>query len=81
MRWHGWPVGWAAPPCICDSRRFFRELAIAKGDGRYGRVLRGLAKTDLVVLDDWGLAPLQLTSIAAICWNSSTIGMDGGPLS
>jgi DNA replication protein DnaC len=38
--------------------RFFRELAIAKGDGRYGRLLRSLAKTDLVVLDDWGLAPL-----------------------
>lgn len=38
--------------------RFFRELAVAKGDGRYGRLLRSLAKTDLVVLDDWGLAPL-----------------------
>ena len=38
--------------------RFFRDLAIAKGDGRYGRLLRSLAKTDLVVLDDWGLAPL-----------------------
>jgi DNA replication protein DnaC len=38
--------------------RFFRDLSIAKGDGRYGRVLRSLAKTDLVVLDDWGLAPL-----------------------
>ena len=38
--------------------RFFRDLAVAKGDGRYGRVLRSLAKTDLVVLDDWGLAPL-----------------------
>ena len=38
--------------------RFFRELTIAQGDGRYGRLLRSLAKTDLVVLDDWGLAPL-----------------------
>lgn len=38
--------------------RFFRDLAVAKGDGRYGRLLRSLAKTDLVVLDDWGLAPL-----------------------
>ena len=38
--------------------RFFRELAIAKGDGRYGRLLRSLAKTDLVALDHWGLAPL-----------------------
>lgn len=38
--------------------QFFRELAIAKGDGRYGRLLRSLGKTDLVVLNDWGLAPL-----------------------
>lgn len=38
--------------------RFFRDLAVAKGDGRYGRLLRSLGKTDLVVLDDWGLAPL-----------------------
>jgi DNA replication protein DnaC len=38
--------------------RFFRDLAVAKGDGRYGRLLRSLAKTDLVLLDDWGLAPL-----------------------
>lgn len=38
--------------------RFFRDLAVAKGDGRYGRLLRSLAKTDLVALDDWGLAPL-----------------------
>ena len=34
------------------------QIALARGDGRYGRVLRSLAKTDLVVLDDWGLAPL-----------------------
>jgi len=38
--------------------RFFRDLAVAKGDGRYGRLLRSLARTELVVLDDWGLAPL-----------------------
>ena len=38
--------------------RFFRDLAVAKGDGRYGRLLRSLAKTDLLLLDDWGLAPL-----------------------
>lgn len=38
--------------------RFFRDLAVAKGDGRYGRLLRSLAKTELVVLDDWALAPL-----------------------
>ncbi|MGB8145967.1 MAG: ATP-binding protein, partial [Chromatiaceae bacterium] len=30
---------------------------IARADGRYPKVLAELAKTDLLVLDDWGLAP------------------------
>lgn len=37
--------------------RLFRDLHIARSDGSWDRLLRGLAKTDLVVLDDWGLAP------------------------
>ncbi len=39
--------------------RFFRELSIAKGDGRYPKLMRTLAKTDLLVLDDFGAAPLS----------------------
>lgn len=35
--------------------RLFDELALAKADGTYGRVLRTLAKTDVLVLDDLGL--------------------------
>jgi DNA replication protein DnaC len=38
--------------------RLFHELHVARGDGSYPRVLARLAKTDLLVLDDWGLAPL-----------------------
>ena len=34
--------------------RLFQELAIARGDGRYDRLLRALARTDLLILDDWG---------------------------
>jgi DNA replication protein DnaC len=37
--------------------RFLPALAIAKGDGRYGKVLTTLAKTDVLMLDDWGRAP------------------------
>lgn len=33
-----------------------RDLHIAKGDGRYGKLLTSYAKTDLLVFDDWGLA-------------------------
>ncbi len=31
---------------------------LAKGDGRDGHLRRSLAKTDLVVLGEWGMAPL-----------------------
>lgn len=40
------------------ASRFFQELAMAKGDGSYAVLLQKIAKTDLLVLDDWGLAPL-----------------------
>lgn len=37
--------------------RLFQELLIAKSDGRYARFMQQLAKTDVVILDDWGLSP------------------------
>jgi len=38
--------------------RLFEELRIAHGDGSFGKRLLALAKADLLILDDWGLAPL-----------------------
>jgi DNA replication protein DnaC len=40
------------------SSRLFGNLALARGDGRYGRLLRQLARVDLLILDDWGPEPL-----------------------
>jgi DNA replication protein DnaC len=37
--------------------RLFSELAIARGDGRYAKLLASLARVDLIALDDWGTAP------------------------
>jgi DNA replication protein DnaC len=39
--------------------RWLQELPIAKGDGRYPKLMASLAKTALLILDDWGLAPLS----------------------
>ncbi|WP_341213773.1 IS21-like element helper ATPase IstB [uncultured Limimaricola sp.] len=39
--------------------RLFEALAIARGDGRHARMLKALARTDLLILDDWGLAVLS----------------------
>lgn len=35
--------------------RLLHELSIAKADGRYDKLLRSIARTDLLVFDDWGL--------------------------
>jgi DNA replication protein DnaC len=40
--------------------RLLADLGIAKADGSYPRVLARLAKTDLLVLDEWGLVPLSV---------------------
>jgi DNA replication protein DnaC len=37
----------------------FGDLALARGDGRHPRLLRALGRADLLILDDWGLAPLD----------------------
>ena len=39
--------------------RFLPELVVAKGDGRYPKLMNSLAKTDLIVLDDFGSARLS----------------------
>ncbi len=41
--------------------RLLSELAAARGDGSYSRLLTQLAKIDLLVLDDWGIVPLADT--------------------
>jgi len=38
--------------------RLFQDLALARADGTYVRVLGKLARVDVLLIDDWGLAPL-----------------------
>ena len=39
--------------------RLFSTLALARGDGRHARLLRTLGSVQLLILDDWGLEPLD----------------------
>ena len=39
--------------------KLFADLALARGDGRYARILRALHRVELLILDDWGLEPLD----------------------
>jgi DNA replication protein DnaC len=37
--------------------RLFDELTLARADGSYDKLMRRLAKVDVLVIDDWGIAP------------------------
>src|SRR5580700_1920367 len=39
--------------------KLFADLALARGDGRYARIMRSLTGVQLLILDDWGLDPLD----------------------
>lgn len=47
-----------AGACYARLHRLLEELAVARADGSYTRRLAVLGRLDLLVLDDWGLAPL-----------------------
>jgi DNA replication protein DnaC len=49
--------------------RLFTALALARGDGRYAKLLRALARVKLLILDDWGpetLSPEQARDLLEI---------------
>jgi len=41
------------------ASRLFHELTLARADGTYIRLLGKLARMDVLLIDDWALAPLQ----------------------
>jgi DNA replication protein DnaC len=43
----------------CRLPRLLQELQVARADGTYTNRLLSLEKVDLLVLDDWGIAPLE----------------------
>ena len=38
--------------------RLLQDIALSKGDGSYNKLVNRIGKTDVLVLDDWGLATL-----------------------
>ena len=45
--------------CYVRGPRLVHDLAVARGDGSYSRLLTRLAKTNLLAIDDWLLNPLK----------------------
>jgi DNA replication protein DnaC len=36
-----------------------QDLELARNDGRYSKIIRSIAKAELLILDDWGIAPMS----------------------
>jgi DNA replication protein DnaC len=41
------------------ASRLFRDLAVARGDGSIDKLLSKIARTDVLVVDDWAMTPLS----------------------
>jgi len=46
------------------TSRLFDELALARADGTYARLLVRLARVDVLILDDWGMS---VPSLCCVC--------------
>ena len=53
-----WASRFAEAPYRANVARLLEELAVARVDGRYSKVLASLAKVDALVIDDWAITPL-----------------------
>jgi hypothetical protein len=52
------PAGTIVPSSTTECRDYSDALALARGDGRHARLLKSLARVELLILDDWGLSPM-----------------------
>ena len=49
----------AYPAFYIRIQKLFQDLAIAKGDGSYPKIIKKLAKAKVLIIDDLGLAPMN----------------------
>ena len=71
------------------AQSLFRDLAMARADGTLRSLLARLARTDVLVIDDWAMAPLSeperrdFWEICEDCYQArpdSHVAVAGGPL-
>lgn len=43
---------------FASAEQLFRELELARADGSYAKRLRALGQVDVLIVDDWAMAPL-----------------------
>ena len=44
---------------FATAAQLFRELELGRADGSYAKKLRALGQVDVLIVDDWAMAPLS----------------------
>ena len=57
--WRRRPAGTGTPSCTGPRPKLFRDLPMARADGSLGRLLESIARTDVLLVDDFAMAPLS----------------------
>jgi hypothetical protein len=63
------PDGYTA--LFLKAAELFRDLAVARADGSHSKLLDRLGRVDLLIVDDWAMAPmteLELRPSPAFFW-------------
>ena len=64
------PDGYGFTAYFATAAQLFRELELARADGSYAKRLRALGQVDVLIVDDWAMAPLaeaERRSFLEIC--------------
>ena len=69
------------PSSIIAGPSFCEDLALARGDGRHPRLIKSLGRADLLILDDFGLEPLDAGAPVMASSKSSRSDTAAGPRS
>ena len=56
---------------FAPAAQLFRELELARADGSYAKRLRALGQVDVLIVDDWAMAPMAEPERAPF-WRSAT---------
>src|SRR6202158_1831750 len=59
QHWHRKPVEMATRSTTRALRRLFRDLNLARADGSLRQLLKRLNRIDVLVIDDWAMAPMS----------------------
>ncbi len=59
---------------FATAAQLFRELELARADGSYAKPLRWLGQVDVLIVDDWAMAPIGSGPVSVCRYHGRPVG-------